>query len=947
MTAAPTPKAYAYDVFISYSTQDKAWVRGELLQTLEAAGLRVGIDFRDFRPGAATITEIERLAETSERTLLILSPAYMESEWTDFETILLQTFDPANKKLRMIPLRKAVCEIPKRLKVFTYVDFAEPDDLELAWTRVLTALGKPPQVKAADQPATPRDWFLAHPYGMPPNFTGREAELGMLDEWLAGAGTPALLMLRALGGFGKSALTWHWLTKRVDAGQWPQVVWWSFYETSASFDAFLRVTLTYVTGREPEGGKREQLAQLLGLLQERRVLLVLDGFERELRAYSGLGAAYQGDEPILRAEESPSPPVTDPKLGEGGRPSPPAPLPKLREGGTDAGRDCVNPLAEDFLRGVASLPGVRGRVLMSTRLRPKAVEVSGGLLLQGCREVALTQLQPEDAVAFFGKQGIRGTRGEIAQICGAYGYHPLSLRLLAGFILDDFEYPGDVQAAASLDLTGDLVQRRNHVLARSYENLSAAARQLLGRIACFRGPVQIVVLEQVGDAVGAHGRAPLQGLLRDLVTRGLLQFDGPTRRFDLHPIVRRYAYDRLARPERTAAHAQLRDYFEAVPPPERVETLADLEPVIELYHHQVRAGQYDEARVLFRDRLNQATYYQLGAYQLQIELLRALFPQGEDQPPQLQDEGAQGWTLNELANSYSLSGLPAKAVPLFERDAEISERRADKKNWAIALGNLAYMAQLPIGALQAAEANLRRSIAICQEIEDEFWEAVAHQELGRLLAYRGLWAESAAELDQALAMFEQQKHVQAQGNVWAYRSLAALLQHRAGATAAAAPALAAAQRALDLADEWTRTQFPLERDYVQAHWLLGAAHRVNGDLAQSDGHLSEALTRCRTINLVEFEADILLDLARLRVDQGQGDAALRQAQAALLITERSGYVLKEADVRLCLAQQALAQGDGAAALGHARAARELARCDGGEWVYRVAFDEAGALGVAG
>ena len=88
-----------------------------------------------------------------------------------------------------------------------------------------------------------------------------------------------------------------------------------------------------------------------------------------------------------------------------------------------------------------------------------------------------------------------------------------------------------------------------------------------------------------------------------------------------------------------------------------------------------------------------------------------------------------------------------------------SARNGDKKNLAIGLGNLAYMAQIYIGALAAAEANLRRRIALCREIGDEFSEAVGHQELGRLLAYRGAWAESARELDAALGLFEKEKHV--------------------------------------------------------------------------------------------------------------------------------------------------------------------------------------------
>lgn len=68
----------------------------------------------------------------------MLTPNYLASEWTKFETLLLQTDDPANEKLRLLPILKTPCDIPKRLKILTYVDFTEPDDLPFAWTRLLT-----------------------------------------------------------------------------------------------------------------------------------------------------------------------------------------------------------------------------------------------------------------------------------------------------------------------------------------------------------------------------------------------------------------------------------------------------------------------------------------------------------------------------------------------------------------------------------------------------------------------------------------------------------------------------------------------------------------------------------------------------------------------------------------------------------------------------------------
>ncbi len=120
----------------------------------------------------------------------------------------------------------------------------------------------------------------------------------------------------------------------------------------------------------------------------------------------------------------------------------------------------------------------------------------------------------------------------------------------------------------------------------------------------------------------------------------MLHFDDKNKKFDLHPIVRRFAYDQLTASDRTAAHTRLVNYFDAVPKPEKVNTLEDLAPVIELYHHMVRAGNLDEAEKLLYERLvPNPLHYQFGAYQLRIELLRALFLDGEDKPPRLNREG--------------------------------------------------------------------------------------------------------------------------------------------------------------------------------------------------------------------------------------------------------------------------------------------------------------------
>ncbi len=946
---------YRYDVFISYSHADKAWVRGTLLPFLEAAGLEVIMDYRDFEPGAPSVTEMERAVLTSRKTLLVLTPAYLTSAWTEFETLMLQVLDPANRERRLIPLLKERCDLPLRIRYLTYVDFTDPEERDLAWTQLLTALGAPPMQEAPEPPRR-EEWFLKHPYPMPPNFTGRLAEREMLSRWLHADSGHSLLVLRALGGFGKSALAWHWLLHDVNPAAWPRVVWWGFYD-EREFDSFLREALGYLqSAMHLRGasrlGPRQQADELLRLLRQPGTLLILDGFERALRAYSSMNAAYLGDHPL-----------SSPDVGRG-----------EGDGGRGEGqRDCISPLAEHLLRGVATLPGIRGKVLLTTRLLPRILQVHGGDLLQGCCEEELTQMGKADAVAFFRAQGIRGARAEIQAACAPYGYHPLSLRLLAGLTVRDPQQPGDVAAARRLDVSGNLKQRQHHVLGQAYSNLTPGRQRLLSRIACFRGAVGYEAIAAIGRGEVPSAPSPpslpspqgaglprpygLDADLRDLVARGLLHHDRQKGRYDLHPIVRRYAYDRLGDPERQAAHGQLRDYFAAVPPPDQVHSLDDLAPVIELYHHTVRAGFYDEAFRLFQNRLHSAAYYQLGSYQLQIELLSVLFPGGEDQPPCLETKRSQSWAACALANSHSLSGQPGRAVPLFQVSADLDESEGDRRNLAIDLGNLATQ-QLVIGALRAAEASLRRRIALCREIEDEFNEAIGHSELGRLLAYCGAWADAEKELLTAQKVFDELGPGQTNyGSVnWAYRTLRALLWVRAVGAEHAAPlhaeGLAAARRALQLADETARTWSPYERDYVCAHWLLGAAHWASGDpstgsgrsLDDADRHLTEALTRCRGINMVDHEAYILLDLARLRRDQGHTDEALRLAGEALIITERSEYVLQGADVHLFLAEMALEKGDREAALAHAQQARHLATCDGPpDYTYRVAYDEAGAL----
>jgi len=804
----------------------------------------------------------------------------------------------------------------------------EQADLDVMVAEAKAAGRAQPSTPPVPQPPTP---YIAHPYPAQAHFTGREQERADLTAWLSDDTHPLLAVI-AIGGMGKSALGWHWFHNDLvplGLGHWDLrgALWWCFYDRESGFERFLERSIAYVSGGEMDAADwpvRDRMECLRALLAERPYLLMLDGVERLLRAYARMDAPYLGDAEV-----------------EAQRDVQPASL-----------YQCADPNVGTFLQWLAGLRATK--TLLTSRLLPRELEG-----LAGVAQVDLTQMDPEDAVRFFRAMEIRGTRAEIQTACEPYGYLPLALRLLAGLVAEDPARPGDIAVATEYEITEDLRgKEQHHILERAYNALNPAARELLSRMAAFRSPVDYIFLEDVFASpfralqlkgcrawlftlVRRHwalfDKGRLKTTLQSLQRRGLLLRQGGTDRYDLHPVVRHYAYNRLA--DKVWVHTLLRNYFLlAIPKPgeEKVQNVEDLAPVIELYHHTVRVGWYNLAAKLYRDRLAKPLHFRFGAYQIEIELLRALFPDGEDRPPWRMGKAWQAWTLAALANAYSCSDQPRRAVPLYEMHNALWEKAGDKVNLAIGLGDLARGAQLPLGDLAAAERNLRCRIEMNVNESDV---AYGHQELGRLLAYQGAFAEAARELDAALSSFSKLGTTQSECVVWSYRALCALLIGDAGA------ALEAARRARELADVRG-----YERDIIRAEWLLGAVHRAPGELAQAEPHLGEALRRCRRINLVELEPNILLELARLRHAQGR-DEALSLAREALDIADRCQYRLVQADCHNFLAELALAlsevegleAGDRQKAHEHAETARERAWCDGPPHRYEAAFQEAERL----
>jgi hypothetical protein len=117
---APVP---VYDAFMSYRHgEPDASYAAEIVQTLEARGFRVAIDYRDFVPSEHFLAEIERCIKTSRFILCVVTARYVASDHTTEEAIIARTIDLSERQKRVVPLIFERVELPVWLYGLSGVD---------------------------------------------------------------------------------------------------------------------------------------------------------------------------------------------------------------------------------------------------------------------------------------------------------------------------------------------------------------------------------------------------------------------------------------------------------------------------------------------------------------------------------------------------------------------------------------------------------------------------------------------------------------------------------------------------------------------------------------------------------------------------------------------------------------------------------------------------------
>nr|XP_020017471.1 toll-like receptor 1 [Castor canadensis]XP_020017472.1 toll-like receptor 1 [Castor canadensis] len=74
-----------YHAFISYSGHDSTWVKSDLLPNLEKEDIRICLHERNFVPGKSIVENIINCIEKSYKSIFVLSPNFVQSEWCHYE----------------------------------------------------------------------------------------------------------------------------------------------------------------------------------------------------------------------------------------------------------------------------------------------------------------------------------------------------------------------------------------------------------------------------------------------------------------------------------------------------------------------------------------------------------------------------------------------------------------------------------------------------------------------------------------------------------------------------------------------------------------------------------------------------------------------------------------------------------------------------------------------
>jgi tetratricopeptide (TPR) repeat protein len=281
----------AADFFVSYTQPDRAWAEWIAWQ-LEASGYSTVLQAWDFVPGSDWAHEMQVATATAQRTIAVLSPAYLDSMYGAAEWQSAFADDPTGETGRLVPVRVEQVQPPGLLRTRVYVDLVGVSG-QAAKLRLLEGIrqgrGRPEHeppypgprarrlIESGQEPRFPG--YGPEVTNLPTpnhNFTGRGELLNVLAEGFrrrSDVAVPQARAIHGLGGIGKSQLVLEYAHRH--AAEY-ELIWWIPAEQPTSALAAL-AGLARQLGIQELANQHETMAELFDELRQRdRWLLVYD-----------------------------------------------------------------------------------------------------------------------------------------------------------------------------------------------------------------------------------------------------------------------------------------------------------------------------------------------------------------------------------------------------------------------------------------------------------------------------------------------------------------------------------------------------------------------------------------------------------------------------------------------------------------------------------------------
>ena len=364
-----------WDFFISYTQADRAWAEW-IAWLLEEDHHRVLIQAWDFVGGSNWVQRMRDGVSGAERTVAVLSPDYLESEFGTAEWAAAWSMDPLSAARKLLTVRVKECDRPDFLGQIVSIDlFGITESAARTRLRRLVAGAMTGRVKPEKSPPFPGgSRAIAHrplfPDALPsvwrvparnPNFTGRANDLAALEAALAAGTTVTVQAVQGMGGVGKTQLATQFAYDH--AADYDLVYWLAAEESAALPDQF--TVLAADLGLEPVTDPEGLRAQI----------------HRQLREVPGWLLIF------------------------------------------DNADDCED--IQPWIPAVPMLPGTRGHVIGTTR--------RGGFDDLGA-VLDLDVVSPEEALALL-RTRVPGLPGDIGtELAGELGFLPLALDQAAAYM---------------------------------------------------------------------------------------------------------------------------------------------------------------------------------------------------------------------------------------------------------------------------------------------------------------------------------------------------------------------------------------------------------------------------------------------------------------------------------------------------------------------------------